>query len=76
MKQRLSISSSRPTTLVVLIKAYAPYAKTPSFTTKVDKFRNFASAWRDPWNSVIELFMASGNYAASEASAKAPSSCE
>jgi hypothetical protein len=31
-----------------------------------DKFRNYASAWRDRWNSVMELFMAGGNYAASE----------
>ena len=30
------------------------------------KFRNYASAWRDRWNSVMELFMAGGNYAASE----------
>jgi hypothetical protein len=30
-----------------------------------DKFRNYASAWRDRSNSVMELFMAGGNYAAS-----------
>lgn len=29
------------------------------------EFRNYASAWRDRWNSVMELFMAGGNYAAS-----------
>jgi hypothetical protein len=33
---------------------------------EADKFRNYASAWRDRWNSVMELFMAGGNYAASE----------
>jgi hypothetical protein len=48
-----------------LIKAYAPRAKTPAFITEGDKFRNYASAWRDRWNSVMELFMAGGNYAAS-----------
>ena len=37
-----------------------------AFTTEGDKFRNYASAWRDRWNSVMELFMAGGNYAASE----------
>ncbi len=31
-----------------------------------DKFRNYASAWRERWNSVMELFMAGGNYAATE----------
>ena len=35
-------------------------------TAEADKFRNYASAWRDRWNSVMELFMAGGNYAASE----------
>jgi hypothetical protein len=48
--------------VVTLIKAYAPHAKTPAFTSEGDKFRNYASAWRDRWNSVMELFMAGGNY--------------
>jgi hypothetical protein len=50
---------------VTLIKAYAPSAKTPALAAEADKFRNYASAWRDRWNSVMELFMAGGNYAAS-----------
>jgi len=29
-----------------------------------DKFLYYAYAWRDRWNSVMELFMAGGNYAA------------
>lgn len=66
MKQRLDQIAENNTAIVTLIKAYAPYAKTPSFTTEGDKFRNYASAWRDRWNSVMELFMAGGNYAASE----------
>jgi hypothetical protein len=49
---------------VTLIKAYAPQAKTAAFVPEGDKFRNYASAWRDRWNSVMELFMAGGNYAA------------
>jgi hypothetical protein len=53
------------TAIVTLIKAYSPHAKTPAFTVEGDKFRNYASAWRDRWNSVMELFMAGGNYAAS-----------
>jgi hypothetical protein len=43
-----------------------PPAETPGFTTEADKLRNYASAWRDRWNSVMELFVAGGNYAAPE----------
>jgi hypothetical protein len=66
MKQRLDTLAENNTAIVTLIKAYAPHAKTPAFTTEGDKFRNYASAWRDRWNSVMELFMAGGNYAAAE----------
>ena len=66
MKQRLDQLAENNTAIVTLIKAYAPHAKTPALTTEADKFRNYASAWRDRWNSVMELFMAGGNYAVSE----------
>jgi len=65
MKQRLDALAENNTAIVALIKAYAPHAKTPAFTAEGDKFRNYASAWRDRWNSVMELFMAGGNYAVS-----------
>jgi hypothetical protein len=65
MKQRLDTLAENNTAIVTLIKAYAPHAKTAAFTPESDKFRNYASAWRDRWNSVMELFMAGGNYAAS-----------
>jgi hypothetical protein len=66
MKQKLDTLAENNTAIVTLIKAYAPHAKTPAFTIEADKFRNYASAWRDRWNSVMELFMAGGNYANSE----------
>jgi hypothetical protein len=66
MKQCLDQLAENNTAIVTLIKAYSPHAKTPAFTAEADKFRNYASAWRDRWNSVMELFMAGGNYAASE----------
>lgn len=66
MKQKLDTLAENNTAIVTLIKAYAPLARTPAFTTEADKFRNYASAWRDRWNSVMELFMAGGNYAASK----------
>jgi hypothetical protein len=64
MKQKLDTLAENNTAIVTLIEAYAPSAKTPGFVTEGDKFRNYASAWRDRWNSVMELFMAGGNYAA------------
>ena len=67
MKQRLDQLAENNTTIVALLKAYGPHAKTAGFTAEADKFRNYASAWRDRWNSVMELFMAGGNYAASAA---------
>jgi hypothetical protein len=65
MKQRLDTLAEDNTAIVTLIRAYSPHAMTPAFITEGDKFRNYASAWRDRWNSVMELFMAGGNYAAS-----------
>jgi hypothetical protein len=65
MKQRLDELAENNTAIVTLIKAYSPHAKTPAFVAEGDKFRNYASAWRDRWNSVMDLFMAGGNYAAS-----------
>ncbi len=65
MKQRLDALAENNTAIVTLIKAYAPHAKTSAFTAEADKFRNYASAWRDRWNSVMELFMAGGSYPAS-----------
>jgi hypothetical protein len=66
MKQRLDQLAENNNAIVTLIKVYSPRAKTPAFTTEADRFRNYASAWRDRWNSVMELFMAGGNYAAAE----------
>jgi hypothetical protein len=66
MKQRLDQLAENNTVVVTLIKVYAPQAKTLTFTSEADKFRNYASAWRDRWNSVMELFMAGGNYAAAD----------
>jgi hypothetical protein len=65
MKQRLDQLAENNTAIVTLIKAYSPYAKTPAFTAEADKFRNYAAAWRDRCNSLMEFFMAGGNYAAS-----------
>lgn len=66
MKQRLDQLAENNIAIVALISAHAPYAKTQAFTAEADKFRKYAAAWRDRWNSVMELFMAGGAYASAE----------
>ena len=66
MKQRLDQLAQNNTAIVALASAYAPHARTPTFAGEADKFRNYALAWRDRWNSVMELFMAGGSYAVAE----------
>ncbi|MGO9718973.1 MAG: hypothetical protein ACLPV2_18590 [Steroidobacteraceae bacterium] len=66
MKQRLDQLAENNTAVVTLIKAYSPQAKTAAFKSEADKFRNYAAAWGDRWNGVMELFMAGGNYAQSD----------
>jgi hypothetical protein len=65
MKRRLDQLAENNTAAVTLIEAYSPHVRTAAFATEADKFRNYASAWRDRWNSVMEIFMGGGNYAAS-----------
>lgn len=64
MKQRLDTLEENNTALVTLITAYLPDARTAAFTAGADKYRRYALAWRDRWDSVMELFMAGGNFAA------------
>jgi hypothetical protein len=64
MKHKLDRLAENNTAIVTLIKAYAPQARKPAFVPQGDKFLYYAYAWRDRWNSVMELFMAGGNYAA------------
>jgi hypothetical protein len=65
MKQRLDEIAENNTAIVTLIKIYAAHARTSAFTSEADRFRKYATVWRDRWNSVMELFMAGGSYAAS-----------
>lgn len=64
MKQRLDRLAENNAAIVTLIKVYAPHARTAAYTAASDNFRNYAAAWRDRWNSVMELFMSGGDYAA------------
>jgi hypothetical protein len=64
MKERLDRLAENNTAIVTLLKVYAPHARITAFVTASDDFRNYASAWHDRWNSVMELFMSGGDYAA------------
>lgn len=66
MKQRLDELAENNSAIVALIDVYSPHAKTAAFGTEAEKFKHYAIAWRDRWNSVMELFMAGGNYPVAE----------
>jgi hypothetical protein len=66
MKRRLDQITDNDAAIVALIKSYAADARTAAFRLEADKFVAFATTWRDRWSSVMELFMAGGDYATSE----------
>jgi hypothetical protein len=66
MKQRLDEIAENNSAIVALDNVYAPHAKTAEFSVEAEKFEHYAIAWRDRWNSVMELFMAGGNYPVAE----------
>ena len=66
MKQQLDTLAENNSAIVALINLYTPRARTSAFSVEADKFRRYATAWRDRWNSLMELFMAGGSYPATE----------
>ncbi len=66
IKQRLDRLAENNSEILALLNVYTPYAKTAAFSAEANKFQRYAIAWRDRWNSVMELFMAGGNYPAAE----------
>jgi hypothetical protein len=66
MKVTLDRIAENNSAIVALVSVYAPHAKTAAFRAEADKFKRYAIAWRDRWNSVMELFMAGGNYPVAE----------
>lgn len=66
MRQRLDRLAENNVAIVTLLTAYEPFARTPALAAEVDRFRSYSAAWRDRWNSVMELFMAGGTYATTE----------
>ena len=66
MKQRLDELAMNTAALLTLLDLVEPKAKTHGFKAEAKKFRTYALAWTDRWNSVMETFMAGGNYPAAE----------
>ena len=66
MKQRLDALAANTTALQTLVDLYEPQATTVQYKAEAKKFRSYAVAWTDRWNSVMEIFMVGGNYPASE----------
>jgi hypothetical protein len=67
MKQHLDALAANTTALAALLDAYGPDARTPAFKAEARHFSEHAILWRDRWNSLLELFMAGGDYPAAEA---------
>jgi hypothetical protein len=65
-EQKLDTLAVNNSATLALVNVYSARAKTAAFTIKAEKFRYYAIAWRDRWNSVMELFMAGGNYPTAE----------
>jgi hypothetical protein len=62
MKQRLDRLAENNSAIIALVNVYTRHAKTATFSVEAEKFEHYAIAWRDRWNSVMELFMAGGSY--------------
>jgi hypothetical protein len=65
-KQRLDQLAENNSAILALLNVYLPHAKTAVFSAETQRFQRYAVAWRDRWNSVMELFMAGGNYPVAE----------
>ena len=60
-KQRIDALVNNNTAIVTLLARYAPRARTSAFRAGAEKFRDYASRFRDRWQSVFEIFMAGGH---------------
>lgn len=61
-KQRLDRIAANDSALAALLGAHGAAARTAAFAPQAEAFRDYASAWRDRWNSLTELLMAGGSY--------------
>ena len=68
MKQRIDALVNNNTVIVALLARYAPRARTSAFRVASEKFTDYASRFRDRWQSVFEIFMAGGKLPAAGSS--------
>ena len=61
LKQRIDALVNNNTAIVTLLARYAPRARTSAFRAGAETFRDYASRFRDRWQSVFEIFMAGGH---------------
>ena len=61
LKQHIDALVNNNTAVVTLLARYAPRARTSAFRAGAEKFRDYASRFRDRWQSVFEIFMAGGH---------------
>lgn len=65
MKKKLDQLAENNIAILALLDVYAPHAQTAAFTSQSDRFRRFALAWRERWNSVLELMVSGGDFSTS-----------
>ena len=61
MRHKLGSLSKSNVAILTLLDLYEPYAQTEDFKREARAFREYAIAWNDRWDSVMEYFMAGGN---------------
>lgn len=61
MKVRIDRLVNNNTSILALLGAYMPRARTAGLKAWTERFREYAIAQRDRWQSVPETFMAGGN---------------
>ena len=64
MKRRIDALVNNNRVIVALLARYAPRARTSAFKAAAEKFTDYASRFRDRWQSVFEIFMDSGRHRA------------
>jgi hypothetical protein len=62
IKQQLDVLAENNAAIAALAGVYVTERDDAVMRAENEKFKRYAIAWRDRWNSVMELFMAGGNF--------------
>jgi hypothetical protein len=63
MKRRIDRLVQNNVGVLALLNVYVRQAGNDAVESQIDGFRSYATALSDRWNSVMEIYMAGGNYA-------------